>query len=286
MAQHCLKMLDRGAMNGTAAASQSLNRADTGTQRLEIGSSILPDAFEKDRGAAKRADLTRRVDEVRAHGTKMRHRDRIARDDPHRSLCGADGVLSDAANVLDTHEGRDAKGRTRSGDMDRRPAHARSLNRKGRAYASKEVPMYIKDVMSAAPACCEPSDNVETVARLMVDRDCGEIPVCEGKKLLGVITDRDIACRVVATGKTATAVQARDVMTRNVVTVREDAKLDEALDLMEQNLVRRLPVVGDAGEIIGIVSQADLAAKMPTLRVARALRNVAKKTRPRAFAVL
>jgi CBS domain-containing protein len=146
--------------------------------------------------------------------------------------------------------------------------------------------MYIKDVMSAAPACCEPSDNVETVARLMVDRDCGEIPVCEGKKLLGVITDRDIACRVVATGKAATAVQARDVMTRNVVTIREDAKLDEALDLMEQSLVRRLPVVGDAGEIIGIVSQADLAAKMPTLRVARALRNVAKKTRPRAFAVL
>ena len=144
--------------------------------------------------------------------------------------------------------------------------------------------MLIKDVMTAAPTCCEPFDTLDQVAKLMADYDCGEIPVCDGTKLLGVITDRDITCRVVATGKIPAAVKARDIMTRNVVTIGEHAKLDEALELMEQELVRRLPVVSDDGGIVGIVSQADLMAKAPTLKVARAMKNVAKKTRPHASA--
>lgn len=142
--------------------------------------------------------------------------------------------------------------------------------------------MLIKDVMTTAPTCCEPSDTLDKVARLMLDHDCGEIPVCDGTKLLGVITDRDIACRVVATGKTAEALKAREIMTRNVVTIRENAKVGEALQLMEEELVRRLPVVSDDGGIVGIVSQADLMTKAPTLRVARAMKKAAKRTRPHA----
>jgi CBS domain-containing protein len=144
--------------------------------------------------------------------------------------------------------------------------------------------MLIKDVMTAAPTCCEPSDTLDTVAKLMAEHDCGQIPVCDGTKLLGVITDRDITCRVVAAGKTPAAVKARDIMTRNVVTIGEHAKLDEALELMEQELVRRLPVLTDDGGIVGIVSQADLMAKAPTLKVARVMKKVAKKTRPHAVA--
>lgn len=144
--------------------------------------------------------------------------------------------------------------------------------------------MLIKDVMTAAPACCKPSDTLDQVARLMLDHDCGEIPVCDDTKVLGVITDRDITCRVVARGKTAETVLARDIMTRNVVTVRENATLDDTLQLMQEELVRRLPVVGDDGRIVGIVSQTDLMAQAPMLKVARAMKSVARKTRPRANA--
>lgn len=77
----------------------------------------------------------------------------------------------------------------------------------------------------------------------MTSRRFTFIPVCDGTKLVGAITDRDITCRAVATGKTPVAVQAREIMTRNVVTNGGKAKLGEALELMEQELVRRLPVV-------------------------------------------
>jgi CBS domain-containing protein len=139
--------------------------------------------------------------------------------------------------------------------------------------------MLIKDVMTASPACCKPTDRLDSVAKLMLDHDCGEIPVCDGTRLVGVITDRDIVCRAVARGETPTAVPASEVMTRDVHTVAPDDKLEEALELMETKLVRRLPVVDDSGRIVGIVSQADLVAKAPTLKVARAMRSVAKRTR-------
>ncbi len=139
--------------------------------------------------------------------------------------------------------------------------------------------MYIKDVMTTAPTCCQPTDTLDVVAKLMFEHDCGEIPVCDGTRLVGVITDRDITTRAVAVGKTPMAVPASEIMTRNVFTIREDAKLEAALDLMDQKLVRRLPVVDDQGAIVGIISQADLVAKLPTLRVVRALKSVSRKTR-------
>lgn len=144
--------------------------------------------------------------------------------------------------------------------------------------------MLIRNVMTKMPACCRPSDTLDHVARMMRDRDCGEIPVCDGAKIVGVITDRDITIRAVAAGKTPIAVLAGEVMTLNVCTIREDEKLDSALAVMEEELVRRLPVVDDDGKIVGIVSQADLVAKMPSLKVARLMKAVSKKTRRQAFA--
>jgi len=139
--------------------------------------------------------------------------------------------------------------------------------------------MLIKDVMTTKPVSCDPADTLDTVAKLMLEHDCGEIPVCDGAKILGVITDRDITLRAVATGRTPSAVTVRDVMTNNVVTIRDTDKIGRALELMEEKLVRRLPVVNDDDKLVGIVSEADLVAKMPTMKVARLVRSVSKKTR-------
>lgn len=146
--------------------------------------------------------------------------------------------------------------------------------------------MLIKDVMTPGPACCKPADKLDTVAKLMLDHDCGEIPVCDGTKLAGVITDRDIVCRAIAVGKNPADVSAGEVMTHDVHTVAESDKIEQALDLMEMRLVRRLPVVDDRGKVVGIVSQADLVAKGPMLKVARAIRSVSKKTRGHVRAAL
>ncbi len=144
--------------------------------------------------------------------------------------------------------------------------------------------MLIKDVMTRPAVCCKPADTLDTVAKLMLEHDCGEIPVCDGTKLVGVITDRDITCRAVATGETPVHIPVSQVMTTTVHTVGENERLDAALDLMQSKLVRRLPVVDSKGQIVGIVSEADLVAKVPTLKIARVLKTVSKKSRKAARA--
>jgi len=139
--------------------------------------------------------------------------------------------------------------------------------------------MLIKDVMTKNPVCCRPSDTADVVAKKMLDHDCGEIPVCDGTKLIGVITDRDITCRVIATDRAPRLSTAREIMTGNVCTVHDLDDVNVALDLMEQKLVRRLPVVNDRGVIVGILSQADLIARTPTLKVARSMKIVSQRTR-------
>jgi CBS domain-containing protein len=128
--------------------------------------------------------------------------------------------------------------------------------------------MFIKDVMTSSPFCCNPRDRVDQVAELMLVHDCGAIPVCEGRKLVGMITDRDITCRVVATGKTPRSTLVREVMTPNVYAIRQDEDVEEAIELMKTKLVRRLPVLNGAGEVVGIVAPSDLAPTMASQHVA------------------
>jgi CBS domain-containing protein/uncharacterized membrane protein YdjX (TVP38/TMEM64 family) len=164
---------------------------------------------------------------------------------------------------------------------------ARRVRRKRTRFSVEEDAMLIKDFMTPKPVCCKPTDRIDVVAKLMAVHDCGEIPVCDGTKLVGVITDRDITCRVVATGKTAVAIPASEAMTRTVYTIRENETIKDALWLMEEKLVRRLPVLDEKDNLVGIVSQADLMARMPTLKVARTLKSVAKQTRrPTGYAAL
>ena len=119
--------------------------------------------------------------------------------------------------------------------------------------------MLVKDVMTPAPVCCNPDTKIDQVATLMLDQDCGIVPVCKDSKLVGVITDRDITCRAVAKGMYPAAVAVRDVMTKTVHTIHQNEEVDAAIQLMEARQVRRLPVVDDAGHVVGIVAPSDLA---------------------------
>ena len=120
--------------------------------------------------------------------------------------------------------------------------------------------MQTKEIMTTDVACCGPDTPLPEVARLMVEHDCGEIPVVdENKKPLGVVTDRDITCRTVANGKNPLELTARDCMSDLVVTVTPETSVDDCCKVMEDNQIRRLPVVDESGACCGIVSQADVA---------------------------
>jgi CBS domain-containing protein len=137
----------------------------------------------------------------------------------------------------------------------------------------------VKDIMSANPACCTSEHNVQQAAEMMVKHDCGEIPVVENEqnmKPMGVITDRDIACRVVATGKSPNQTKVRDAMSSPPVTVTPDAGLEECCQIMEENQIRRVPVVDERGRCCGIVSQADIAKAAPTKQTAKVVKQVSE----------
>lgn len=122
--------------------------------------------------------------------------------------------------------------------------------------------MQVKDVMTPDPICCIPETSLTEVAGLMVENDCGEIPVVADKSTkqpVGVITDRDIVCRIIAKGEDPREKTAADCMSPNVITVTPDTSLEECCQIMEGKLIRRVPVVGENGEICGIVSLADIA---------------------------
>jgi CBS domain-containing protein len=117
----------------------------------------------------------------------------------------------------------------------------------------------VRDVMSTRPRCVTPETPIPDVAALMASEDVGAIPVLEGDRLVAVITDRDIVVRTVAQGKDPRGMAAGEVASTDLVTVRADQDLSDALQLMAENQVRRLPVVEDGDRLVGIVSQADVA---------------------------
>ena len=117
----------------------------------------------------------------------------------------------------------------------------------------------IRDVMTKEPRALVSGAKVMEAARLMRDEDAGMIPVVEGDTLVGTVTDRDIAIRVVAEGKSPESVTVGEIASRDLVTIDPQQELDEALRLMAQHQVRRLPVVEEDGKLVGIVAQADIA---------------------------
>lgn len=136
-----------------------------------------------------------------------------------------------------------------------------------------------RDVMTPDPACCTPHTTLDQVAKLMVQNDCGEIPVIDSAdQPVGVITDRDIVCRVVAEGKNPLGHTAEQYMSQPVVTVRSDATLDEVVSTMEKHQIRRVPVVDERGCCAGIIAQADVAWTGGEHEVAELVREVSRET--------
>ncbi len=117
----------------------------------------------------------------------------------------------------------------------------------------------VKEVMSSNPCAIDADKPVSHAAKMMKDEGVGLAPVVEGNRLVGTLTDRDIVTRVVAEGKDAQAVTAREAASTDLVTVTPQQDLDEALQLMAKNQVRRLPVIEEDGRLVGVVAQADVA---------------------------
>jgi CBS domain-containing protein len=136
-----------------------------------------------------------------------------------------------------------------------------------------------KDVMTPSPACCTADTPLEQVAKMMIQNDCGEIPIIDhSDELVGVITDRDIVCRVVAAGKNPVGYPAEHCMSQPVVSVRVDDPLPEVLSTMEKNRIRRVPVVDEEDRLVGIIAQADVAWVGKAPDVAELVREVSRST--------
>ncbi len=120
---------------------------------------------------------------------------------------------------------------------------------------------HVRDVMTTNPQCVSEKDTIRDAARIMKDQDTGVVPVVDGKKIVGMITDRDIVVRLVAEGKDPANARVTEVMTKNVRKVKEDATVKEVLTMMTGAEIRRVPVVNNSDEIVGIVSIGDIAGE-------------------------
>ena len=117
----------------------------------------------------------------------------------------------------------------------------------------------IRELMTKNPCSIDADKPVAYAAKMMRDEDVGLAPIVQGQKLIGTLTDRDITVRVVAEDKDPAATAVREVATTRLVTIDPDQSLDEALRMMSQHKVRRLPVVEEDGSLAGVVAQGDVA---------------------------
>lgn len=125
--------------------------------------------------------------------------------------------------------------------------------------------MQCSEIMTKNPECCLPSDMVIKAAQLMKSEDVGPIPIVadkDGKRLTGIITDRDLAIKVIAEARDPNTTRLADVMSDDVVSCKETDDVDDVLKLMQENQVRRIPVVGKNDQLLGIIAQADVATRL------------------------
>jgi CBS domain-containing protein len=121
------------------------------------------------------------------------------------------------------------------------------------------------EVMTKTPVCCLPHDSVAEAAGLMKSKNIGSVPVVESRqnnKLIGIVTDRDLALKIVADGLDAKSTKVEAVMTRKVVTCLADDDVQKTLDAMAEHQLRRIPVVDNDNMILGIIAQADVATRV------------------------
>lgn len=138
--------------------------------------------------------------------------------------------------------------------------------------------MQVREIMTENPTCCSPDSSIRDAAKLMVENDCGEIPVLGNRgEPAGVITDRDIACRAVAEGRSPDTPVAQ-IMSSPAVTVTPETSVEDCCRTMEDNQIRRVPVVDESGACCGIVSQADIARSAKEVETGELVREVSEPT--------
>jgi CBS domain-containing protein len=121
------------------------------------------------------------------------------------------------------------------------------------------------EVMTREPACCEPGDPITRVAGIMKREDVGSVPVVESRedrKLVGIVTDRDLVVKVLADGGDVAGATVRDAMTAHPASCREEDDVETAVQLMSDRQVRRMPIVDGQGRLRGIIAQADVATRV------------------------
>ena len=134
--------------------------------------------------------------------------------------------------------------------------------------------MQVKDMMHQGAEYVAPNATLQAIAKKMRDHDVGAIPVCEGGKTIGMVTDRDIAIRALANGKDIAALEAKDVMSKDVVFCRDTANAEDAIRIMEENRIRRLHVLNEAKTLVGMVSLGDISHALSRDRTGEVTRAV------------
>jgi len=135
----------------------------------------------------------------------------------------------------------------------------------------------ILEVMTSNPCAIEADRSVSYAAKMMKQEDVGVAPIVESGRLVGMLTDRDIAVRVVAEGKDPDSVNVRDVASSNVVSIDPQQDLDDALVLMARHQIRRLPVVEDDGRLVGVVAQTDVAQEANAKKTGEMVEEISKR---------
>ncbi len=138
--------------------------------------------------------------------------------------------------------------------------------------------MLVNEIMTTDPTCCRPEQSIQEAAKMMLMEDCGCIPVVDeaSHRIVGLITDRDIAVRAVAAGKDPGKTCVAETMSHPIVSIQTESTVESCVKLMEENQVRRAPVVDSSGRLIGMIAQADVARKGAPEQVAELVSEVSK----------
>lgn len=142
--------------------------------------------------------------------------------------------------------------------------------------------MQVRELMTENPAVCTPDTNLQDVARMMIECDCGAIPIVENadkRKAVGIVTDRDITTRIVARGENPLQKRAADAMSGDVVSVRAGDSVEHCAEVMEKHQVRRVIVTDENGACVGIVAQADLTRHVSDETVGEVVEEISKPSR-------
>jgi len=133
--------------------------------------------------------------------------------------------------------------------------------------------------MTRNPTTCAPATSLRLVAQLMNDHDCAAIPIVDSGRLVGLVTDRDIACRAVARGGEAPTLPASSIMSPCVIAVGPDEPLEKAINLMEENVIHHLAVIGRDGSLIGMIAQSDVGRRLTNREFGELVRKTSIRDR-------